>query len=110
MPAITNDFGPEYGQLRQVAKSFGVSRSVMQNLVHEEKVQSFLLRRSPHSKQGVRLIKISSVRAYFEAEAAKYAKQKATGDLPVIAERGREAIAANRARRRAKNEPAKPSV
>jgi hypothetical protein len=114
MPVNANDFDPEFLQPKPAAKHFGVSKSVIQQLITDGKVESFLLRRHADSRNGVRLVKISSVRAYFEKQAAEYAKAKAAGELPVIAERGREVRKANLERRRAlretKKQLAEPSV
>jgi hypothetical protein len=56
---------------------------------------------------GVRLVRIASVRAYIEGEAVKYAKaaKEFKGTSPVAA-KGREVMAANRARRKAQRETA----
>jgi hypothetical protein len=110
MPANSYDFGPEYDQIKPTARRFGVSKSIIQQLVSAGKIESFLLRRHSDSRNGVRLIRQSSVRAFFEKQAAEYAKAKAAGELPVVAEKGREVRRANLARRRAEKEPAKPGV
>jgi hypothetical protein len=104
------DFVPEWDQILGTAKRFGVSRSTIQGLLTAGKIESFLLRRDAHSRQGTRLIRQSSVREFYEKQAAEYAKAKAAGELPVVAEKGREVRMANVARRRAQKEPAKPNV
>ena len=79
MPANSYDFGPEYDQIKPTARRFGVSKSIIQQLVSAGKIESFLLRRHSDSRNGVRLIRQSSVRAFFEKQAAEYAKAKAAG-------------------------------
>jgi hypothetical protein len=73
----------------------------MYELAGAGKVESFILITEPGAKMGVRLIKQASVRRYFEEEAAKQAKQ--TGPSPIAA-KGREGMAANRAKRAAEKE------
>ena len=92
----------EYEQPKLAARRFGVSLSFLRQLMVEHKVESFLLRRSPHAKQGVRLVKIASVRLYFERQAAEFSKE--TGPSPVAA-KGREVLAAKRAARKAQKPP-----
>jgi|SRR5271166_1735847 len=99
------DFSPEYLRPKPTARMFGVSDSYIYEGIAAGKFESFLLREKPTSKMGIRLVKISSVRAYFEAEAAKYAKEtKAAGGPSLVAAKGREVMAANRARRRKEKE------
>jgi hypothetical protein len=97
-------FEPVYGRVKQTARMFGIGTSQLYELINKGLVESFLLTDKPGAKMGARLIKLDSLRRYFEAEAAKAAK--AAKKPSPVSVKGREALAAKRAKEKAEKEAA----
>jgi predicted DNA-binding transcriptional regulator AlpA len=61
---------PEWLRIPDATKLFGVSRSLLYELMHARRIRSFALRR-PGKIKGIRLISYESLREYLEAQANK---------------------------------------
>lgn len=68
---------PHYIRVNQAVKLFGLGRSTIYTLIHSRAIASRLVKTSPHNVSGVRLILVSSLRAFIEASPTSPDKEKA---------------------------------
>ena len=70
MPGAVGVIGPEFIEVQDCARIFGIRRTTLYGLLKDRKIQSILLRK-PGCKSGKRLVSAASCREFLRLEMEK---------------------------------------